>query len=179
MNRANVPSLRLVRPKEQMPADELELVFRSYARYVASIALRLLGRDAEVDDVVQEVFVAALRGLRELREPMAIRGWLATVTVRLARRRLRRRRLRALVGLDTAPAYAQLVVAAQQDDALLIVRAYHVLDRLPVDDKIAWTLRHVEGEPLESVAKICGCSLATAKRRIARAQAVLAAEVDA
>src|ERR1051325_10698207 len=103
------PSLRLVRPGDQLPKDELEALYRTYARYVASIALRLLGRDDEVDDVVQEVFISALRGLRNLREPGAIRGWLATVTVRIARRKLRRRRLWAFVGLDEAPDYASII----------------------------------------------------------------------
>ena len=130
MSRAH-PSLRVVRTFETIRADELETVFRSYSRYVASIALRLLGRDDEVDDVVQEVFVIAMRGLRQLREPEAIRGWLATVAVRIARRKLRRRRLRAFVGLDASPDYAQLAVAAGQHQALLIVRAYRVLDQLP------------------------------------------------
>jgi RNA polymerase sigma-70 factor (ECF subfamily) len=160
-----------------LPSSELETVYREYARYVAAIALRLLGRDDEVDDVVQEVFVVAMRGLRGLREPGAIRGWLATVTVRIARHKLRRYRLRAFVGLDQAPDYGKLVVAATQDQALRIVRAYRVLDRMPVDDKIAWMLRHVEGEPLDRVAEICGCSLATVKRRIARAQVELDDEV--
>src|SRR2546428_2424037 len=117
------PSLRLVRPSDQLPKDELDALFRSYSRYVASIALRLLGRDDEIDDIVQEVFVVAMHGLRKLREPNAIRGWLATVAVRIARRKLRRRRLRAFVGLDEAPDYAR-VIDAPQERVIVIVRAY-------------------------------------------------------
>jgi RNA polymerase sigma-70 factor (ECF subfamily) len=176
MNRLQ-PSLRLVELSEPTPIDDLEAVFRRYSGYVASVALRLLGRDAEVDDVVQEVFVVAMRGLRNLREPMAIKGWLATVAVRVARRKLRRRRFRSFLGLEAESDYANVVVAASQEKALLITRAYRILDELPVNEKIAWMLRHVEGEALEEVAKICGCSLATAKRRIAAAQARLAVEV--
>jgi RNA polymerase sigma-70 factor (ECF subfamily) len=179
------PTLRLVDDRSpppvddgsRPPVDDLEAVFRSYSGYVAAIALRLLGRDAEVDDVVQEVFVVALKGLRHMREPAAIKGWLATVAVRMARRRLRRRRLRSFLGLEADPDYAQVVVAASQDHALVIRRAYQVLDRLPVNDKIAWMLRHVEGEQLDEVARLCGCSLATAKRRIAAAQAALDEEL--
>ena len=156
---------------------ELDTVFRRYAGYVAAVALRLLGRDDEVDDVVQEVFVVAMRGLRTLRDPAAIKGWLATVAVRITRRKLRRRRVRAFLGFDTELDYSKLIVAATQDKALLITRAYQILDRLPVDHKIAWMLRHVEGEPLEVVANVCRCSLATVKRRIAAAQAVLDLEV--
>jgi RNA polymerase sigma-70 factor (ECF subfamily) len=44
---------------------------------------------------------------------------------------------------------------------------------MPADDRIAWTLRHVERHGLEGVAALTGCSLATAKRRIQRAQSYL------
>jgi RNA polymerase sigma-70 factor (ECF subfamily) len=44
-----------------------------------------------------------------------------------------------------------------------------VLDELPAKERIAWVLRHLEGEQLEDVARIVGCSLATVKRRIAAA----------
>lgn len=160
------------------PADDLGAVFRQYSGYVAAVAFRLLGRDHEIDDVVQEVFLAATRSLRSLREPAAIKGWLATVTVRVVRRKLRGRRFRAFFGADAAPDYSEVVVAASQDKALLITRAYRILDQLPIDAKIAWMLRHAEGEPLESVATICGCSLATVKRRIAVAQAALGEELS-
>jgi RNA polymerase sigma-70 factor (ECF subfamily) len=44
-------------------------------------------------------------------------------------------------------------------------------------ERIAFCLRHVEGMKLEEVARACGCSLATAKRRVASAQARLDAEL--
>ena len=177
---AHARTLRLVRDEEVASpevATDLVSVYRAYSRYVAAIALRLIGRDEDVDDIVQEVFLIAMRGLRDVREPAALRGWLATVTVRIARRKLRRRKLRAFVGLDAAPDHAKLVVDAPQDKAVLILRVYAALELLPVDDRIAWTLRNVEGESLDDVAHITGCSLATVKRRIARAQAALDLEV--
>ena len=82
--------LHLVPIPDDGPADaaavslEPAALFRRYAAYVATCAHRLLGADDELDDVVQEVFLVALRGLRGLRDPEAIRGWLATVTVRRA-----------------------------------------------------------------------------------------------
>src|SRR5215207_10492930 len=99
--------LQLVPPDAAPPSsDELTAAFRDYSSYVAAIALRLLGRDAEVEDVVQDVFVAAMGKLPPAHEPRAVRGWLATVTVRMAGRRLRRRRLLRFLGLDDAPEYA-------------------------------------------------------------------------
>jgi RNA polymerase sigma-70 factor (ECF subfamily) len=152
----------------------LELVFRKYSRYVAAVAFRLLGRDDEVDDVVQEVFLQAVRGISRLREPEAVKGWLATVTVRVAGRKLRMRRLRGLFGLDDRHEYEQ--VAGREtppDERALLSRVYRMLDDLTVGERLAWTLRYVEGEQLDDVARICGCSLATAKRRISSAQGKL------
>ena len=56
---------------------EVAELFRRYAPYVATIGLRLLGRDDELDDLVQDVFIEAHRGLHSLRTPDAIKGWLA------------------------------------------------------------------------------------------------------
>ena len=82
------------------PRPTLDDIYRRYCRYVAGVIVRLDGRAAEVDDLVQEVFVEAAAGLGRLREPEAIKGWLATIAVRRVRRHLRLRRLWRLLGLD-------------------------------------------------------------------------------
>jgi RNA polymerase sigma-70 factor (ECF subfamily) len=154
--------------------DRLDVAFRQYSRYVANLAYRLLGRDDEVDDVVQDVFMAAVRGLGRLQNAQAVRAWLATVTTRIARRRLRMRRLRTFLGFDETSEYDQMTqTGVSPEQAALLARVYAQLDRLPVNQRLAWTLRYVEGEQLEEVAVHCGCSLATAKRRISAAQVEL------
>jgi RNA polymerase sigma-70 factor (ECF subfamily) len=167
VSRSQVP-LRLVEHGET--GDLLEEVYRRYCRYVGAVVLRLGGRRGEVDDLVQEVFVEAARGIRGLRQPEAVKGWLATIAVRLVRRRLRVRRMWHVLGLDAEVDYAGLVdPAASPVDKLMVRAVYRVLDELPVADRLAFTLHHIEGEKLEAVARLCGCSCATAKRRIARA----------
>ena len=59
------------------------------------------GRDDELDDLVQDVFLEAHRGLGQIRDAGSVKGWLARICVRRAVRRLRRRRLRAFLSLDT------------------------------------------------------------------------------
>ena len=175
---AMVPAAVERLPSPAGPLD-LEQAFALYSRYVAGLALRLLGRYDEVDDVVQDVFLAAFRGLKRLREPQAIKGWLATVTVRVARRRLRLRRLWRFCGVDEPGASAELVVSdATPEDRATVARLYAVLDELPAAERLAWSLRHLEGERLEQVAVQCGCSLATAKRRIAAAQGAITKAVS-
>jgi RNA polymerase sigma-70 factor (ECF subfamily) len=169
---AKSPLLRVVAPVEG--GSWLEQVYRRYAPYVAAVVLRLSGRSTEVDDLVQDVFVEATRGIERLREPEAVKGWLATIAVRVCRRRLRMRRVRLLLGLDAGFDYATLIdPAASPVDRILLATVYRVLDEVAVEARVAFALHHLEGEKLEEVARLCGCSLATAKRRIAAAHARL------
>jgi RNA polymerase sigma-70 factor (ECF subfamily) len=147
----------------------LDAIYRRYCRYVAAVILRLGGRRSEVEDLVQDVFVEAARGIANLREEEAIRGWLATIAVRTVRRRLRLRRARRFFGLDSAADYDRLIdPAASPVDKLMVATIYRVLDEVPVGDRLAFSLHQIEGEKLEEVARLCGCSCASAKRRIAR-----------
>lgn len=158
-----------IHPPIGEPLD-FDAVFKRYSPYVAAVAHRLLGRDADVDDTVQEVFLVAVRGLASVRDPSAVKSWLARIAVRVARRRLQMRRFRTYLGLDDPNAYDTVADSqASPEQRALLARVYRVLDGLPADQRIAWALRHIEGEQLESVAVLAGCSLATAKRRIAAA----------
>ena len=164
---------------DEVDGMDFEALYRRYSPYVAKIGHRLLGRDGEVDDLVQDVFLAAHRGLRNLRKPEAVKGWLATVAVRFARRRLRSRKVRAALSLDASPDYGDVVgPSASPEQRAQVARVYRVLDRIPVNQRIAWSLRYVEGETLERVAELCECSLATAKRRIKAAQDIIKMEVS-
>jgi len=149
-------------------------IYRRYCRYVAAVILRLDGHSAEVDDLVQDVFVEATAGIARLREPEAIRGWLATIAVRTVRRRLRLRRIWRFFGLERDASESQQVDhAASPVDRLLLRSVYRVLDDMPVEDRLAFSLHTIEGETMEAVAKLCGCTFATAKRRVARAQRLI------
>lgn len=166
-------ALRIVSTSDEESSNDMTLdpdvVYRRYAPYVAAVAFRLLGRHEGVDDSVQEVFLQALRGIRNVRDPNAVKGWLAKITVRVVRRRLRLRRFRTFLGLDH-PGVGELASEfATPEQRTLLGQVYEHLDEMPADLRIAWVLRHVEGERLDEVAHVCGCSLATAKRRISTA----------
>jgi RNA polymerase sigma-70 factor (ECF subfamily) len=162
-------ALRLVR--SDPPWSTLDDVYRRYCRYVAAVILRLDGRTSELEDLVQDVFVEAAAGIGRLRDPEAIKGWLATIAVRTVRRRLRLRRVWRFFGFDRdADLTAQSDPGASPVDRLLLRAVYRVLDDMPTDDRLAFSLHTIEGETMETVAKLCGCTYATAKRRVSRAQ---------
>jgi RNA polymerase sigma-70 factor (ECF subfamily) len=163
-----VPHLRLAAPR-----STAEDMFRRNAKYVARLGFRLLGRDEGLDDLVQDVFLAATAAQLTTKNEHEQRGWLATVTVRMAGRILRRRRLARFFGLDDGPAERLMSPGAPADTVVFVAQLYRRLDAVPAAERVAWTLRHIEDEPLETVAVLCGVSLATAKRRIAAVQRVL------
>jgi RNA polymerase sigma-70 factor (ECF subfamily) len=152
---------------------DFDAIFERYDSYVAGVAARLLGRDDhEVEDVVQDVFWIASRQLSQIVDMIQARGWLATVTTRVVRRRLRRRRLRSLFHASSNRADVPAPGATPEQRALL-ARLYEILARMPTEQRLAWSLRYLEGEPLDAVAAACGCSLATAKRRVSAAKNVI------
>ena len=156
------------------PRLHLAKLYADYAKLVAWFASRLLTRPEEVEDVVHEVFLIAASNLPGLTEPPKIRGWLKTVTLRRVGRRLRWARMRARLGMAPGSSeMVELLVAdpgASPEDRAALRELLVVLSGLPIELRIAWTLRYMHQEPLEAVAELVGCSLATAKRRIAAAQ---------
>lgn len=159
-----------------------DVLYRRHAHYLLAIATRLLSNRNEGEEVVQDTFVVGFEQLRTLRERAAVRAWLARIAISLVRRRLRRARLLRFLGLDRGFDDASLEVLAtstiRPDDRAELALADRVLRRLPSDQRIAWSLRRVEGLPLAEVASACDCSLATVKRRIAVADAVMARHVS-
>jgi RNA polymerase sigma-70 factor (ECF subfamily) len=168
------PPLTLVSPPpaEMAAPFTLDEVFRTCSAYVAYIGVRILGQDEDVDDLVQDVFIEALRGMSGLKDAGAVRGWLGTVTVRVASRRLKVRRLRRFLRLEDAPDYeARAWAGAGQEQCAALARVYRLLDQVPARHRIAWILRVVEGLEVDEVAGRCEVSRATVKRWIEAVQA--------
>lgn len=159
-----------------------EAIFRKHARWIGSIAGRLLRSRSEAEDVVQDTFALALTELPKLRDPTKLRGWLAQIAVSQVRRRFRRAKLLRLFGMDRSAEDLGLVELAATGTSPEIGAMLGELDRalaeLDTDRRIAWMLRYVEGEQLEDVAVACGCSLATVKRRLHAADQHVRARID-
>jgi RNA polymerase sigma-70 factor (ECF subfamily) len=153
---------------------EFDQVFRLHAPYVGALVLKLIGRPGYVDDVVQDVFIQAHRGLRKLRDPELVRPWLRRIAVRRARRWLRARWVtRWFRERDVDDLLALADTSASPEDRAQVGLIYRHLDSLPRNERLVWVLRLVEGETLESIAEMLGCSLSTVQRRLRAAQHVM------
>jgi RNA polymerase sigma-70 factor (ECF subfamily) len=165
----------VTRARRREPAA-FEALYRRHAAFALNLAVHIQGTTADVEDIVHDAFVRAHERLPELRDATAFRSWLGSIVVRLVRSRLRRRRVLTVLGLaGHEPVDLEAVASPEADPEAraLLAQVYALLQTMPADDRIAWTLRHVERHGLEGVAALTGCSLATAKRRIQRAQSYL------
>lgn len=177
--------LRLVTVRERMniaaldatEVPQLAEIYRRFAPYVAAIGVRILGRDGDdVDDLVQDVFVEATRGIGGLSSPDALKAWLARIAVRTAMRRKRRELLLRTLHLaidDVADCASLASPEATPEQRAFVARVCRALDKLPANDRTAWVMRYVQGETLEEAAALCACSLSTYQRRLRRASELL------
>jgi RNA polymerase sigma-70 factor, ECF subfamily len=146
-------------------------LFDRYAPHVRRVLVRVMGPDSEILDLVHDVFVTALESVHRLVDPKALRAWLTQIAVFTARARIRRRvrgRVLRLLPFSELPEPEMPPADFEASESMRAV--YRVLGLLEADQRIAFALRFVAGMELTEVAASCGVSLATIKRRLARAQ---------
>jgi RNA polymerase sigma-70 factor (ECF subfamily) len=145
-------------------------LYDRHADYVRRVLLRVLGPDAELRDLIQDVFMIAIDSIDRLEDPSALRSWLAGISVHRARAVIRQRtrqRWFSLFPASEPPAVEAPPPVPPVSEA--VSATYRVLSQLAPDERIAFALRFVDGMELSEVAKVCRVSLATIKRRLARA----------
>jgi RNA polymerase sigma-70 factor (ECF subfamily) len=160
-----------------------ETVFREYAPRIYQVARRLLGNDADAEDVTQDVLLQVVRKLDTFRGEAQLSTWLHRVTVNaaLAHRQKRATRQKRETGeagdelLETAAPAGPVkrwnvgpdepVLAAEQ--AELIEQA---IARLPEPFRDVYVLADVEGLPNAEIADMLGLSVPAVKSRLHRAR---------
>jgi RNA polymerase sigma-70 factor (ECF subfamily) len=165
---------------EQHP-DAARLIWQRFAPMVHRMLRRSFGPDEDVEDLAQEVFMCVFQKASSLREPQALKAFVITVTAFTIRGELRRRWSRRWLRRQRPTGSAgQLVFHQDVESREALRRFYLILDRVGIQDRTAFVLRFIEGMPLEDVAVALDVSIATAKRRLARAwdRVVLLAERD-
>jgi RNA polymerase sigma-70 factor (ECF subfamily) len=152
-------------------------LYDRHADHVHRVLYRTLGFDRDLADLHHDVFVRALTSIHRLEDPDALKGWLTMIAVHVARSAIARRRRRSWLWFLPDEELPEVDAGVASGEVLDALRAtYAALDRLPVDERIAFALRFVDGMELTEVAAACDTSLATIKRRLARAGARFEAE---
>lgn len=151
----------------------LEALWLRHRGWVASVLRAHRPRAEDVEDLVQEVAVRFVGGVRTLGDPAAFGAWLRTVAVNVARSAGRRASLRRDAG-DTALADVPDTDAAVRDDARHRLDAtWNALDRLDADHREALLLKSVHGFSQVEIAATLGLTVTAVESRLARARRTL------
>ena len=162
----------------------MELVVRHADRVYA--ALRRFGLDAdEADEVAQEVFLRAWRGLARFEERSQFSTWLYRIAFNEAQRRLSRRpppraesdpdRDDVVLSLPESP---ELGPEAQTLDREFEGALEQALDELPAEWRAAVVLRDIEGLSTRDAAEVVGIREASFKSRLHRGRMQLRALLE-
>ncbi len=141
------------------------------------LAWRLLGGDgAAAEDVAQEAFLRAHRGLDGFREDANLSTWFYRILINEIQRHRRWRwvRVRSAGEMPAEPRDPR--PAAQRDPALL-ARVTRAIERLPGGQRQAFVLVHLEGFTIREAAEISDKAVGTMKSHLHRALQSLRAEL--
>ena len=149
-----------------------------HSRYVFNVAYRLTGSASDAEDVVQTAFLRAYQQLSRFEARADFRTWLHRITVNCSIDLIRSRRHREIGhdpdDLEFESAGSDPQHAALTPDRLLLSteirdRIADGMAQLSASERLAFTLRHVEGLPIRDVALKMGLKTEAAKNSIFRA----------
>lgn len=152
-------------------------LFRKHRNTVAAIAYRMLGPGADLEDMVQEVFLQVHRSLPDFRGQAKFSTWLHRVAVNvvlMARRRARSRpqyaqEEHARHEPDLGPTPDQEVARGRRIEAF-----QRLLGKLSEKKRDVFVLHELEGLPPAEIAKIVDCPVLTVRTRLFYARRELA-----
>ena len=160
------------RADERAAHDEF---YHRYRRQVAGNLYRVIGDRSDLDDLVQEVFVIAFRGLDRFRGDARLSTWLYRICVNVALGRIRTRKRRpAAIGvtdLDAASADPSVTERPETPDRSLErqqerERVYRALEQLAPKKRIVLYLHEIEGLDLKEIAYVVDSNPVTVRTRL-------------
>lgn len=141
-------------------------LYRTHYRAITGYIFRRVGDSSLADDLVADVFLAALQAWPRYRDRgVPVEAWLFRIATNRVNRWARRERKRVLAQLDSEPADRE---AASNPVTRARDHARAALLMLPPKYQAVLALHYLEGMPIERVAQAIGCRVGTVKSRLAR-----------
>lgn len=152
-------------------------LFRKHRSSVAAIAYRMLGPHADLEDVVQEVFLQVHRSLPDFRGQAKFSTWLHRVAVNVVLMTRRRARSRPTYASEEAARHEPADVATPDQDVARhrrVVAFQALLEKLSDKKRTVFVLHELEGMPPDEIAQIVECPVLTVRTRLFYARKELA-----
>jgi len=144
-------------------------VFRDHRADVARLVQRMTGRPADLEDLVQEVFLQVYRSIKDFRGQSRFSTWLYRVTVNVVlmhRRAARSRPVLQEAADESFGADARDLPDDQVARARRVSAFYRLLDRLSDKKRAVFVLHELEGLSPTEVAKVVNAPVLTVRTRL-------------
>ena len=157
--------------------EAFRLIFDRYSRPVLGFIFDMVGDRHTAEDLAQETFVRAFRGLAGLRDESKLSTWLFQIAKNVARESLReRRRGGASVEIDDEEVFFELQDQGPTPAGRLLDKELNgvigkALMRLDEDKRLVFTLKVLQHRSYEEIAEITGFSVGKLKTDLHRARA--------
>ena len=164
--------LRTVAQAKQGDADAFALLVQTYETSVYRLALRMCGNAHDAEEVAQEAFVAAWKGLPSFRGESKFSSWLYQLTTNEAINFLRKeKRHRAATPLEDEMEPATGDTAQQAAETKELQQALQqALDALTPEHRQIFLLRQMRQLSYEEIGRLLGLESGTVKSRLNRAK---------
>ncbi len=166
----------LVKQFNRGDESAFDRIVERYSSDIAALANRLLGWSGEVEDVTQDIFLAAFLGLKKFRCECSLKTWLFTITVNKCRS-YRYRRILYRRRISQAADKALLTSAGEADkmpmDSETFETVRHAIQALPPKYREPVVLRYLQELPTDQISRVLGISKNALQVRLNRARAHL------
>jgi RNA polymerase sigma factor (sigma-70 family) len=166
----------LVKKFNRGDESAFDRIVERYSSDIAALANRLLGWSGEVEDVTQDIFLAAFLGLKKFRCECSLKTWLFTITVNKCRS-YRYRRILHRRRISQAVDKAFLESAGETDktpiDSETFKSVRRAIQALPAKYREPVVLRYLQELPTDQISRILGISKNALQVRLNRARAHL------
>jgi len=150
-------------------------IYRRHAHAIGGYVYRRVGDVHTTDDLVADVFLAAMRALPRYRiRGVPLRAWLYRIATNTVNRWAGRNKWRRFVRLEGDAVDAQVGSSADAGASDGDTEAARqALWSLSMKHQSVLALHYLEGLPIEEVAVVLGCRVGTVKSRLSRAREAL------
>lgn len=175
---AEVADDYLVQHAQEGYLDAYAMLVERHGPLAYRVALRLLGRHQDAEDIAQEALVTAWQQLPRFRAGSSFPTWLYRIVTTRALNRITRTRITESLDLLGDISDSQDETAQKVERDLTVDAVTDAVTALPPPQRVAIVLRHFEGLPVAEIAQITGSTDAAVRSHLFRGRRTLSKTLE-
>jgi len=170
--------------------DAFKQLVSRHQQLLYDLSFRLTGNATEAEDIAQAAFIKMFSGLSSYKKELVFKNWAYTITLNIARNRLRRKALLRFLPLgifspangdDDIPVQEPVETGSSPDARLdaknMRFSLESAISGLPEELKTSFVLYHLHKNPVQDISETLGITPNAASIRIYKARERLAKEL--